>query len=635
MAKKSAARESRKAVDELATAAVREHHAGRVEEAKKLYLQALEKDLGHAQSLYGLGVIAYQAAAYETAARMLQRAVAASGAVAAYRAALGAALHAVGKLDEALAEYRHALTLEPEDETTHFRLGNLLVDQGKPQEARAAYEKALSLKPDYAEAHNNLAVLLREEGRLEEATLHCKQALALKPEYAEAHTNMGNVLADQGRSDEAIAHHRRAITLNPNAVDAHINLGHVLRGQGKFEEARINLQQALALRPDSAEAQNNLGSVFEDQGQLEEACIHFRRAIVLQPSYVEAHNNLGNVFRKQAQYTEARHSYDQALALRPGYVEALWNRSLLELLLGNYPEGWRDYEVRSRRTSHRPREFPQPLWRGEPLGGARILLHSEQGLGDALQFLRYVPMVQAAGGTVLLSVPPGLQRLAAPLVSDPLFLASDLAVTPECLPAFELQCPLMSLPLAFQTTVHSIPAEVPYLTIPDDALRRAEDFQWPSEGLRVGLVWSGNRQHANDRFRSMRPETLAPLLSLENIHFFSLQVDVSAESLKNLPAYVTDLRPFITDMADTAALVSHLDLLITVDTAMAHLAGALAKPTWVLLSFAPDWRWLTDREDSPWYPTLRLFRQPQFDDWRSVLQRVRVELSAFAEKNGA
>ena len=434
----------------------------------------------------------------------------------------------------------------------------------------------------------------------------------------------------RARSDEAIAHHRRAIALNPNAVDAHINLGHVLRGQGKFDDARISLLKALTLRPDSAAALNNLGSVLEDQGKLEEAVTHFRRAIAVLPTYVEAHNNLGNVLRKQAKYTEARQSYDQALALRPGYVEALWNRSLLELLLGNYPEGWRDYEIRSRRSINRPREFPQPLWRGEPLDGARILLHSEQGLGDALQFLRYVPRVQAAGGTVLLCVPPCLHRLAAPLLR-----ASDLAVTAECLPPFDLQCPLMSLPLAFQTTVHSIPAEVPYLTIPDDALRRAEDFHWPSEGLRVGLVWSGNPQHANDRFRSMRPETLAPLLSVEGIHFFSLQVDVSAEVLENLPACVTDLRPFITDMADTAALVSHLDLLVTVDTAMAHLAGALAKPTWVLLTFAPDWRWLTEREDSPWYPTMRLFRQPQFDDWQSVLQRVRVELAALAERNRA
>ncbi len=629
MAKKSAERENRKAVDRLATAALREHHAGHLDEAKRLYLQALEKDMGHAQSLYGLGLIAYQAGAYETAARMLQRAVAASGGVAVYRAALGAALHAAGKLDEALAAYRDALTLEPQDETTHFRLGNLLVDQGKPQEARAAYEKALALRSNYAEAHNNLAALLREEGKLEEATFHCRQALALKPEYAEAHTNMGNILADQGRPDEAIAHHRHAIALNPHAVDAHINLGHVLRGQGKFDDARISLQQALTLRPDSAAALNNLGSVFEDQGKLEEAVIHFRRAIALLPTYVEAHNNLGNVLRKQAKYAEARRSYDQALALRPGYVEALWNRSLLELLLGNYPQGWQEYEVRSRRSINRPRAFPQALWRGEPLDGARILLHSEQGLGDTLQFLRYVPLVQAAGGTVLLYVPPCLQRLAAPLLSDP---TSDLAVTAECLPPFDLQCPLMSLPLAFQTTVHSIPAEVPYLTVPDDALRRAEDFHWPSEGLRVGLVWSGNPQHANDRFRSIRLETLAPLLSLEGIHFFSLQVDVSAGVLESLPARVTDLRPFITDMADTAALVSHLDLVITVDTAMAHLAGALAQPTWVLLSFGPDWRWLTDREDSPWYPTMRLFRQPQFGDWEPVLQRVRVELSALAEK---
>jgi tetratricopeptide (TPR) repeat protein len=630
MAKNSAQGDCREAIDRLVSAAVREHHAGHLEEAKQLYLQALEKDTGHAQSLHGLGVIAYQAGAYEAAAKILQRAVAASPGVALYCAALGAALHAGGKLDAALAAYRHALTLEPEDETTHFRLGNLLVDLGKPQEARAAYEKALSLRSNYAEAHNNLAVLLREEGRLEEAGFHCQQALALAPDYAEAHTNLGNILADQGRADQAIAHHRRAIALNPNAVDAHINLGHVLRGQGKEEEALISLQQALTLRPDSAEALNNLGSVFEDQGKLEEATVHFRRALALQPNYVEAHNNLGNVLRKQAHYAEARQCYDQALALRPGYVEALWNRSLLELLLGNYPEGWRAYEVRSRRTVNRPREFPQPLWRGEPLGGARILLHSEQGLGDTLQFLRYVPRVQDAGGAVLLLVPPGLQPLVAPLLG-----ASDRVVSEECLPPFDVQCPLMSLPLAFQTTLDSIPAEVPYLTVPDDALRRAENFQWPSEGFRVGLVWSGNPQHANDRFRSMRPETLAPLLSLDHIHFFSLQVGVSAEGIENLPARVTDLRPFITDMADTAALVYHLDLVITVDTAVAHLAGALAQPTWLLLPSAPDWRWLTDREDSPWYPTMRLFRQRQFGDWQPVMQRVRIELSTLAERNRA
>ena len=299
----------------------------------------------------------------------------------------------------------------------------------------------------------------------------------------------------------------------------------------------------------------------------------------------------------------------------------------MELLAGNFTKGWRDYEIRSRRKNA-PRRFPEPLWRGDSLNGARILLHAEQGLGDTLQFLRYVPMVQAAGGTVILDVPRSLLRLAAELPG-----IATLIGTGDPLPPFEWHCPLMSLPLAFGTSLDSIPGPVPYLRVPAKAWKKAEGLQWPDKGLRVGVVWSGNPLFPEDWIRSIPLRSFASMFRREGVHFFSLQMGPAAAQLAEVNAPVIDLRVAIVDMADTAALIAKLDLVITVDTAVAHLAGALGKTTWVLLPFAPDWRWLIEREDSPWYSTMRLFRQPGFGDWGSVLERVRDELALFATKN--
>ena len=271
---------------------------------------------------------------------------------------------------------------------------------------------------------------------------------------------------------------------------------------------------------------------------------------------------------------------------------------------------------------NRPRSFPQPIWRGEPLNGARILLHAEQGLGDSIQFLRYVPMVHAAGGKVILNVPSALARLAASVHG-----VDTLTIDEEIPPTFDRHCPLMSLPLAFKTTLDSIPSQTPYLTVPEDALRAAKAHIGPTQKRRIGLVWSGNPKCTEDQIRSMPLSCFEPLLDLEGLQFFSLQLGPAAAQLAAIQKPITDLRHAINDLADTAALMTHLDMIMTVDTSMAHLAGALAKPTWVLLPSAPDWRWLMDREDSPWYPTVRLFRQPTFGDWTSVIARVRHELT--------
>jgi hypothetical protein len=299
------------------------------------------------------------------------------------------------------------------------------------------------------------------------------------------------------------------------------------------------------------------------------------------------------------------------------------NKSLLELLQGDYASGWRNYEVRWK--VYKSRLFAQPLWSGQPLGGARILLHAEQGLGDSLQFLRYVPKVIDTGGAVVLDVPVNLHRIAA-LIPGITTLAS--AGTP--LPAFDFHSPLLSLPLAFGTTLETIPAQVPYLAVPAEALKKAAALSWPAHGLRVGLAWSGNPSHPKNRLRSIPLELLAPIFKLQGVHFYSLQMGPAAGELKKVQAAITDLAPHACDMADTAAQIAQMDLIISIDTSIAHLAGALGKPLWVLLTRLPDWRWLLDREDSPWYPTARLFRQKNSGDWQPVIERLRTALEELA-----
>jgi tetratricopeptide (TPR) repeat protein len=626
LAQKTISRES-SAIQGLLAKAIREHQAGKLEEAKQLYLQVLAIDVKHAKSLYGLGLIAHQFGNLDVAASMMRRAIAVSPDDAAYHASLGAVLLDQRKPDEAVAEYRQVLRLKPDSEEAHFNLAKIFLDQWKLKEARPHMERVLALKPDSAETHINMGILLAREGKPEEARVCYERALVLNPDSVEALCNLGNLFCARGKLDEARACFERAISLSPGVAEVHNNLGVVFRDLGMFDEAQACHERALALKPDYADAQNNLGIIFWDQGKMDDSAASHERALALNPGYSEAYNNLGNTRRSQGRLEEARMCHERALALNPDNVEAKWNLSLVELLTGDFAAGWRDYEIRTRRKNA-PRIFPEPLWRGEPLNGARILLHAEQGLGDTLQFLRYLPLVKDAGGTVILDVQRSLVRLVAELPG-----VAALVATGDPLPPFDWHCPLMSLPAAFQTSIESIPAQVPYLHVPAEAKKNAESLKWPEDGLRVGLVWSGNPLFPEDRLRSISLSGFEALLALHGVRFFSLQMDPAASQLAEVGAPVIDLEATIGDMADTAALIEKLDLVITVDTAVAHLAGALGKPVWVLLPFAPDWRWLMERADSPWYPTMRLFRQPKFGDWPSVLERVRGELAVLAGEN--
>jgi Flp pilus assembly protein TadD len=466
-----------------------------------------------------------------------------------------------------------------------------------------------------------------QAGRLEDAKQLYLRILALDVRHAPSLYGLGMIARQAGNFQVAASMIRRAIAADEKCANYHFGLGDALQAAGRHEEALSAFRIALDLDPAAIRARFRVGNLLQLEGRLDEATAEYERILEVKRDSADAEFNIGNIFRLQGRFSEARERYLRALSIETKNVDALWNLSLLDLLEGKYAMGWPRYEARHRRQVHGLRSFAQPQWKGEPLNGARILLHAEQGLGDTLQFLRYVPMVADAGGHVLVDVPKSIWRLAAGLPG-----VSAVVPSGEAFPEFDWQCPLMSLPLAFGTTVETIPARTPYLSVPSDAARLAETLPWPQRGLRVGLVWGAVPRQFEDSDRSIPLSQLEPLLRIEGVHFYSLQLGPPAAQVDEFPGTITDLGGAIGDFADTAALVSHLDLVITVDTSVAHVAGALARPTWVLLPFSADWRWLIGRDDSPWYPTVRLFRQPRPRDWQAVVRLLLPELASMAMK---
>jgi len=532
------------------------------------------------------------------------------------------------RMDEVERLCLQILAIDVRHADTLYLLGMAGYRTERYELAERMIRRAIAVNPDQAYYQSNLGNTLKALSRFDEAIACFERALQIKPDHEEAWYNLGNAHLAQKRFDEAAAAYKRALRVKPDYIDALCNLGSAYRQQKKLEEAVDCFERALALAPEYADLCCNLGDALHAQGRVDEAIGWYRRTLELDPKHHKACNCMCNANFDKGDLAESTFWCERALALSPDYGDARMNLCLLQLLQGDYVNGWRNYEVRWK--VYKPRTSPQPLWLGAPLKGARILLHAEQGLGDSLQFLRYVPLVQAAGGRVMLDLPLKLHRLAARL---PGILA--LANTGDPLPYFDCHCPLMSLPLALGTTLETVPAQVPYLSAPPEALAAAAALPWPVSGLRVGLAWTGNPDHPKNHFRSVPLELLEPLLDLDGVHFFSLQMGPGTEELAARKLPVTDLAPFTGDMADTAAQMAQLDLILTIDTSMAHLAGALARPVWVLLGYSPDWRWLLDREDSLWYPTARLFRQSDHNDWPSVIARVRTALQVLASQKQA
>jgi tetratricopeptide (TPR) repeat protein len=538
----------------------------------------------------------------------------------------GCQLAEQGRRDDSLAWFREAVALDPGHAGARLRLGIALAECGKRPEAIGHLRAAAAATPGDAQASYNLGVALAEEGRKGEAAEQFQEAIRREPAYAVAHYALGNLRGGERRSEEAVACYREAVRLKPDYSEAHNNLGLALLDNGRAGEAAVILRQAVRLRPKAPEAHNNLGLALAALGRFQEAEAAYEEALRLNPRYAEAENNLASALKDQGRHEEALAAYDLALALDPRSASTRWNRSLLYLQLGDFARGWPEYEWRWQRDKASPRRLPKPAWDGTPLEGRTILLYMEQGLGDMIQFLRYAPLVHERGGTVLVECPASLIPLFSTCPG-----IDRLVDEGDELPPFDVYAPLLSLPHLLGTTLETIPADVPYLA-PDPA--RVASWGPVLDGIpgyKVGIAWQGNPRHPWDRHRSIPLAAFAPLARVPGVTLVSLQKGPGAEQARavrrqvpvaELPGEVDAGAAF----ADTAAILRHLDLVITADTAVAHLAGAVGVPVWVALSAITDWRWLIGRKDSPWYPTMRLVRQERLGDWSGVFRRMAAAL---------
>jgi tetratricopeptide (TPR) repeat protein len=665
-AKKASARQPPVSIlDGMLSTAIKHHRQGQLPEAERIYRRILSIDSRHAGGLHMLGTLAHQVGREDVAVQLIRAAIGIDPGQAAYYSNLGTILQAQGLLAEAtiayqdaldrnpsLAEaqmnlgtvleaqgrpvlaasrFRAALALRPDLAEAHMNLGNVLEEQGKLAEAVESHDRALALKPDFAEACFNRANALQAQGRLDEAVAGYQKALVLKPAMPEAHANLGNTLQAQERLDDAVACYERALALKPDYAEAHYNLGNARQSQDLLAEAAACYERALALKPQLAQAHYNLGNTRQAQDNLEAAAACFERAIALKPGYAEAHYNLACVLQKQGRLDLALPRFQAAVELKPDYAQARFGQALAQIQNGDFPNCWRTYESRWQSIDHDTpmRAYPFPLWTGEKLSNGRLLLWGEQGVGDEIMFAGLVPDVLRAGNSIAIDCDPRLQPLFARSFPG-IEVVSGL--TPDA--SFAAHLPTGSLPGLFRGAESAFAHSTsPYLK--PDPVARGRFRSGYSDGRRlVGLAWQ-TRNAKTGRKRSIDLSAFKPLFALQDIRWISLQYgDFDALEQQaagcNATVFPASGSPIFIDRGVDqfanidrfASQVAAMDLVLTIDNSTAHLAGALGVPVWLMLPFAADWRWLKGRDDSPWYPTMRLFRQPVPGDWPSVLRSV-------------
>ena len=684
-------------LEALRAQAIALHRVGEYAEAERIYTEVLRQSPTDFDILHRLGVIAYQTGRHERAVELIGRAIGLEGHSAAAHLSLGAALMALGRCSEALASYEAVLALEPQQASAlsssaaalralgrseealarasaalaqqptaqaYFQQGAALRDMGRCSDALTSFDRAIALEPRYAEAHASRGMALQQLQRNAEALASFDRALELRPAAAELHNNRGNVLRRLQRLPEALACFDRAIALQPRFAMGYNNRGLVLQSLRRYEAATASYERALALQPDYADAHSNLGVLQYELGQPAAALASWRRALELQPCQDGIHGNLSNALRDLerpaealaeselgiredpasavnhcnranalfdlGRFPEALESYDRAIALDPRHALAHFNKGLCLLLRGEFAQGLELYEWRKRLGSYVTPAGEGRAWLGrEDIAGKTLLVHADQGLGDTIQFCRYARLAAQRGAQVVLAVQPQLRELLTGL--GPAIRIVARAEQPQ---GCDLHCALMSLPLAFGTTLGDIPAAVPYLAAEPLRVARWRE-RLGAAGLKVGIVWQGSRNRI-DVGRSLSLELFARLATIPGVRLISLQKGATAEQLRAASEGLLvevlgdefDAGPQA--FLDSAAVMAHLDLIITCDTALAHLAGALGRPTWIAVKHVPDWRWFLHRTDTPWYPSARLFRQPRRGDWESVFAGMQAELASLA-----
>ncbi|HYV36861.1 MAG TPA: tetratricopeptide repeat protein [Gemmataceae bacterium] len=534
--------------------------------------------------------------------------------------------------DSARAEFicRQIVAMQAGQAAVWFLLASACEHQGKVAEAGAHYRQVIRLLPDCAEAHTGLGNTYARQGQPADAEKCYREAVRLRPSDARTHYNLGVVATQQGNYQDAITHYQEAVRLDPKDVEALSNLGNVQRLLGQAEQAVASQQQALQLQPNSTTIINNLAATLVDVGRLDEAIGYFHQALRMDANLVECYNNIGQLRKQQGRLDEALANFEHALRLVPDHAAARWNRALIWLLLGDWQRGWPEYEWRWHQPGRTRPASPQPLWDGAPLNGRTILLGAEQGLGDTIQFIRYAALIKERGGNVIVECPPTLMRLLAGVRGiDQMVLANS----PQ--PPHHVQAPLLSLPGILGTSVDTIPTGGPYLSADTTLMDHWNRFLTPLWGFKVGIAWQGNPRFCDDRQRSIPLSQFSGLASINGVRLISLQKGPGVEQLRE-HSQVMDLGSTLDEangpFMDSAAIMKHLDLVICSDSAVAHLAGALGVPVWLALPLVPDWRWLLEREDTPWYPTMRLFRQKRIGDWDDVFRRIGEELRTLVEQ---
>jgi len=537
------------------------------------------------------------------------------------------AQHRQGQLAPAEKSYARILKSYPDQFDALHLLGLLKLQAGKAGEAQRLIASALRVNPSSADALANLGLVLVALKRPADALASFERALALDPDHFEALANRGNILLDLDRAEEALVCFIRVLAREPSHLPARVNRGNALLALGQPEAAIREYDDALALSPSDAKAlMNRAGALFRI-GRYAESIAGYDRLLALVPAHAEALSARGQALQAAGRHHDALESYARAISTAKDFAHAHFNEALALLTVGEYGRGLQEYEWRWKRAGIARRSLGKPLWLGEyPLGRKTILLHAEQGLGDTIMFVRFAPLLAQAGATVIVEVQAELKDLLSGLDGV------SVVARGEKLPPFDLHCPLGSLPLACKTTLVRVPATIPYLRADAERIARWRARLEALPGKRVALAFAGNPDHINDRNRSVALARLRPLLTTPGMSFVSVQRDVRDGDREALGdrALITDLGSELADFSDTAAVLALADLVITVDTAVAHLAGALGRPSWILLPFWPDWRWTLDRDSSPWYPDARLFRQGADGDWSPVIERVRSELAALA-----
>ena len=607
--------------------AIDHHSNGRLDQAVAGYMKVLAIDNRHPVAIHNLAVIVMEKGFRQKAMGYFEMATSLKPDYAEAFCNWGVGLRIDGQIEAAIAKFEKTIEIDPNYLNAYTNLADIYLDNENLEKALEFYNLSLGLDPRQSKVLNNIGVLYNRFKQYDKAVEYFDESLAIVPDFVDAHVNKGNALESLGRLDEAISSFQHGLALNPKLAATHNNLGIVLAKVGREEEAIACYETAISLNSSDYDILSNLGNTLNTVGKSEEALVKLQEAIAINPDQASAYSNFGNVLKDTGQYEKAIVQFKKAVEIDPNNAIAQGNLGYAYLMQGQLVEGWKGYSWRGKIKGNAlaRRVYDQPPWDGGNLEGKTIFVYPEQGLGDIIQFSRYTGLLKDRGARVIMEIPNQLEKLLENLVGVDQFTLKNTPVSD-----FDVHVSIMDLPEHFNTTLESIPDSSGSVLVDPVINQTWADRLGPvTDDLRIGLVWAGNPNHTNDRNRSIAPELFRPIVELDGVAAFSLQVGKEGEAVSVFGDKIVDLEPHLTSFAETAGAMNNLDLVISVDTSPLHVAGEIGCPAWGLITFVPDWRWLLDRDDSPWYPSMRLFRQDSAKDWQLVIDDVVTALKTF------